>query len=240
MSRLTRTIIPPILADFTGLALASLLLPPLTARFAQLGFVNSVIMGLLFVLFCLSVYGIKKLEDDVQGRQPVAPFLLEKRTLGALGVLFALFLSLATAYVVGFLDSVVAINRGLLDEPSVTIYLLLTPASWFGLALIYLLVLSSDVEATVGADEYRYPVVSFLSLSGVNLMLVAATAVWQALWSRFTFVGGAALFLAFNSVLNLFLFAPPRLSYLTKNPRWAAVLTWVPLWLYLSLLAAPR
>lgn len=240
MTRLTRAFIPPILADLTGLALATILLPALTVRFAQLSVINSVIMGFFFVLFCLSVYGIKKLRDDAKGKRFLPSFLLERRALGALGVLFALFVSLATAYVVGFLDSVVAINRGLLDEPAVTIYLLLTPASWFGLALIYMLVLSGDVEATVTRDEYRYLLVSFLSLSGVNLMLVVATAVWQAVWSRFALVEGATVFLILNFVLNLLLFGPPRLLYLTKNPRWVAILTFVPLVIYVTMLAAPR
>lgn len=240
MKRLISTLIPPILADLTGLALVFLLLPVLTVRFAQLSVINSVIMGSFFVQFCLSVYGIKKLGDDAKGKHLLPPLLLERRALGALGVLFALFLSLATAYVVGFLDSVVAINQGLLDEPSITIYLLLTPASWFGLALIYVLVLSSDVEATVARDEYRYLFVSFLSLSGVNLMLVVATAVWQAVWSRFALVEGATLFLILNFVLNLLLFGPPRLLYLTKNPRWVAILTFVPFLIYVTTLAAPR
>lgn len=240
MTRLIREFIPPILADLTGLALTFLLLPALTVRFSQLSVINSVIMGFFFVLFCLSVYGIKKLNDDGKGGRILPPLLLERRTLGALGVLFALFISLATAYVVGFLDSVVAINRGLLDEPAVTIYLLLTPASWFGLALIYMLVLNSDVEATVNRDEYRYLLVSFLSLSGVNLMLVVATAVWQAVWSRFELAEGATVFLILNFVLNLLLFGPPRLLYITKNPRVIAILTYLPLLITLTILAAPR
>lgn len=240
MQRLTRTVISPILADLTGLALVFLLLPALTVRFSQLGVINSVIMGFFFVLFCLSVYGIKKLDDNPKGNRLLPHLFLDRRVLGALGVLFALSISLATAYVVGFLDSVVAINRGLLDEPAVTIYLLLTPASWFGLALIYMLVLNSDVEATVNRDEYRYLLVSFLSLSGINLMLVVATAVWQAVWSRFALTEGATVFLILNFILNLLLFGPPRLLYLTKNPRPVAILTFVPLLITLTILAAPR
>lgn len=231
--------IAPLLADLAGLALVLLLLSPLGQQFQDLSFVNSVWMGFFFVLFCLAVFGLKKLRPFTAQEETFSSFLSEKNTLGALGVLFALSISTATAYVVGFLDSVVAINRGLLDEPSVTIYLLLTPASWFGLALIYMLLLTSETEATVEPQTARYGVVSFLGLAGVNLMGVVLTAVWQALWQRFTGVDGAVWLVLLNFVLYLFLLGPPRLIYLSRNRSLLSMLTFLPLLLYLALLATP-
>lgn len=232
--------IAPLLADLAGLALVLLLLSPLGQQFQDLSFVNSVWMGFFFVLFCLAVFSLKKLRPFTAQEATFSSFLLsEKNTLGALGVLFALSISTATAYVVGFLDSVVAINRGLLDEPSVTIYLLLTPASWFGLALIYMLLLTSETEATVEPQTARYGVVSFLGLAGVNLMGVVLTAVWQALWQRFTGVDGAVWLVLLNFVLYLFLLGPPRLIYLSRNRSLLSMLTFLPLLLYLALLATP-
>jgi hypothetical protein len=209
----------------------------LRAQFQNLGFFNSVILGAVFLLFCFSVYAIKKL-------QPFSPWasslslLADERTRGALGVLFALFLMLAVSYVAGFLDSVVAINRNILDEPSVTIYLLLTPASWFGLALIYMLLLVNEPEPTVPADSPGHFLLTWLGLSGVNLMAVALTAVWQAIWARFALPASFPLTVAFIFLLYLLLFGPPRLLYLKKYPSFLAVISFIPYLAYLALLSA--
>lgn len=226
-------------ADLGGFALVYLLLAPLSQQFQDLGVINSVWMGLFFLVFCLSVYGLKKLRPTATHGASLPAILLEKQTLGGLGVIFALAISTATAYVVGFLDSVVAINRGLLDEPSVTIYLLLTPASWFGLALIYVLVLTNETEPTVKPASGRYVAVSFLSLAGVNLMGVVFTAVWQALWQRFTGVQDATFLIAINFVLYAFLIGPPRLIYFSRSRSAIGLLTLVPFLLYLAFLATP-
>lgn len=231
--------LPPLLADLAGLLLIVLVLAPMARQFQDLGFANSVWMGFFFVLFCLAVYGLKKLRPVAGQEQGLLAFFFEKNTLGALGVLFALSISAATAYVVGFLDSVVAINRGLLDEPSVTIYLLLTPASWFGLALIYMLLLTSETDATVEPQTAHYALFSFLGLAGVNLMGVVFTAVWQALWRRFSGVDGSAWLVLLNFVLYLFLLSPPRLIYVARSRSILAVLTLLPLLLYMAFLAAP-
>lgn len=230
---------PALGADLTGFALALWLLPPLSQQFQNLGVINSVLMGLFFVLFCLAVFGLRKLRLTTMTGASVPAILLEKQTLGALGVLFALAISTATAYVVGFLDSVVAINRGLLDEPSITIYLLLTPASWFGLALIYVLVLTNETEPTVEPASGRYWAVSLLSLAGVNLMGVAFAAVWQALWHRFTGVQGATLLIALNFLLYLLLVGPPRLIYFSRSRSVLSLLSLIPFLLFLAFLATP-
>lgn len=230
---------PALVADLIGFALALWLLTPLSHQFHDLSFINSVWMGVFFVLFCLSVYGLRKLRPTSTGGISLPAILFEKRILGALGVIFALAISTATAYVVGFLDSVVAINRGLLDEPSITIYLLLTPASWFGLALIYLLVLTNETEPTVRPASVRYYGATLLSLVGVNLMGVVFTAVWQALWQRFTGVQGATFFIALNFVLYLFLLGPPRLIYFTRSRSAVSLFTFIPFLFYLAYLTAP-
>lgn len=224
----------PILADLIGLALAFFLLPALGERFQDLDFINSVILGLFFLLFCLSVFGIKKLRPALlYDDKGIFSYLLRKRTLSALGVFFSLVLTVALGYVVGFLDSVVAINRGLLDEPSVTMYLLLTPASWFGLALIYMLLLASETEATVARGTSRYWLISLLGLSGVNLMAVSLAASGQAVVARLSPSAPlplAALFFIFL----LLLFGPPRLLYQARQNAAGGWLTFLPLLAFLA------
>ena len=238
MQHTTRRVIP-ILADLVGVGLAFLLLPLLAERFQALAFINSVILGFFFLLFCLAVYGLKKLAPVERGTLALRRSLLAQRPLGVLGVIFALIFTVAVAYSVGFLDSVVGVNRFLLDEPSVTLYLLLTPASWFGLSLIYMLLLSGETEQTVQPGEGRYPLLSLAGLSGVNLMAVGLTAVSQSLWARYPGVGNSYLVFTLTFLLYLLLFGPPRLLYQTKQPRpwWLGLTTFVPLLLYLAWLA---
>jgi hypothetical protein len=247
---------PPLVADMLALLLAWWLLPLLSSRF-QLqqdvqGFGNTVIIGGFFLLFCLAVYGIKKLKPE-QARtwEDTLTFLSHKHVMAVLAVFFALVLSIATAYVAGFLDSVIAINRGLLDEPSVTIYLLLTPASWFGLALVYMLILTAPPgepmprkEGTIEPRTVRYLLISVFGLVGVSLMAIVLTAVWQAVWARFVAPPEPTIAIMLNLALYLLLFLPPRLIYLGKLPREAAptvfaLVTYLPLLTYLAAVAMP-
>lgn len=223
----------PLLSDLAVAGLAFVLLPALSSRFEIFSFMNSVLVGLFFLLFCLGVYGIKTLRPAPGDRPPLA-LLLERRPLSVLAVFFSLALTLAVSYVAGFLDSVVAINRGLLDEPSVTVYLLLTPASWFGLSLIYMLVITAETEPRLKSGTVRYALVSFLALCGVNLMAVMITAVLQAVTARFGPETFAPLPFALLFVLYLLLFGPPRLLFFTRQPSWTAAITFP---LLLALLA---
>lgn len=223
----------PLFSDLLAAGLAFLLLPALSSRFQAFSFMNSVIAGFFFLILCLAVYGIKSLRAATGGRPPL-DLLLERRPLAVLTVFFSLSLTLAVSYVTGFLDSVVAINRGLLDEPSVTVYLLLTPASWFGLSLLYMLVATAETEPDLSPDDSRYAFVSFLALAGVNLMAVMMTAVLQAVSARFGPATNEAFLAALIFALYLLLFGPPRLLFLARQRSWTAVISFLPL---LALLA---
>ena len=240
MQRTMRTLIP-FLADLIGVGLAFLLLSPLAHRLQELAIFNSVLLGLAFLLFCLAVYALKKLSPAAGAPAERASIagILARRPLSVLGVFFALVFTLAIAYVVGFLNSVVGVNRFLLDEPAVTIYLLLSPASWFGLSLIYMLLLSSDTEQTVQPGNGRYALFSLLGLGGVNLMAVVFTAVGNAFWARFGVPDAVYLTALLTFLLYLLLFLPPRLLYEAKQPRPWGLVTFLPLLLYLAWLTVP-
>lgn len=232
----TMRIVIPFLADLIGVGLALLFLPWLSEQLQEMGFFNSVLLGLAFLLFCLAVYDLKKLSPAGAALAEPARFagLLARRPLSVLGVFFALVFALAVAYVAGFLDSVIGVNRFLLDEPAVAVYLLLTPASWFGLSLIYMLLLASETEQTLQPGSGRYALFSLLGLSGVNLMAVVLTAVGHAVWARFGIPDAVYLVTLVTFLLYLLLFLPPRLLYEAKQPRPWGLLTFLPLLLYLA------
>ena len=231
------SVVLPILADLTGVGLFLWLGPVLLGQFGKLGFFNSVLLGLFFVLFCLAVYAMKKLQPESPRPGPgwLTSLLASRRALAVLGVLFALTISLATAYTTGFLDSVVRLEQTILDEPSATIYLLLTPASWFGLALVYMLMLSTQSEQIVPPFTPRYYLLSYLGLVGVNLMAVVLTAVWQALFVRFPPAGGSPLPGLLLFLLYLGLFFLFCLIYVARVSRPGSLITFL---LFLALLVA--
>lgn len=237
MMKSLASVVLPILADLTGVGLFLWLGPVLLGQFGVLGFFNSVLLGLFFVLFCLAVYAIKKLQPESPRPGPgwLTSLLASRRALAVLGVLFALTISLATAYTTGFLDSVVRLEQTILDEPSATIYLLLTPASWFGLALVHMLMLSTQSEQIVPPFGPRYYLLSYLGLVGVNLMAVVLTAVWQAVFVRFPPAGSSPLPGLLLFLLYLALFLPPRLIYVARVSRPGSLITFL---LFLALLVA--
>lgn len=225
------------LADLVGVGLFLLLMPLLVEPFNNTGFLNTLWMGLAFALFCVAVFYLQKLLplDDSPRPTWLTRILANKPLLVALAVIMAFFTALATAYLVGFLDSVVNLNRGLLDEPAVTIYLLLPPASYFGLALIYVLVLSAPTGAIIEPANSRYALVAFLGLCGVNLMAAVLTIVASVLVDRFL-PGESALWPGLLLYILLFLlFLPPRLIYLARVNRPVTLLTFL---LFLAFLAA--
>lgn len=231
--------IVPLLADATGVGLALLLLRPLAQRFQEMAFINSVLLGIFFLLFFLGVYALKRLipATSSYGRAEPQP-LPSARILAVFGVLFALAYTLAIAYVVGFLDSVIHLNRQVLDEPSATMYLLLTPASWFGLSLLYMLMLSSPTESTVQPGTPRYAILAFLGLTAINLMAVVLTAVWHALWLRFEPPASSWWLAILIFIVYLILLAPPRFLYHLKQRSWLAALPFLTLLAWLAYLSS--
>lgn len=211
-------------ADALGLVAAILWLPALAEQFARMTFVNSVYLGGFFLFFLLGINVFRRLRP--------APWLRDRRMLFLAGF-FAFMLSTAVGYSVGFLDSVAGMNREIMDEPSVTIYLLLSPASWLGLSLIYVLLLSTESEA----QPWR-PLRAFLALAAANAMAIALAAVARAFWLRLDPANGWLPILA-TLALALLLFAPPRLIYLGKEgaARPPALLAWLSLFLFLGYLS---
>jgi hypothetical protein len=223
----------PLLADLLGVGLYFLLAAPLAGRLGQFGIGNSVLLGIVFVLFCLAVYALKKLQPVPGPLFKPARLLDNRRLAAALGVIFALCYALVIAYVTGFLDSVANLNRAVLDEPAAAIYLLLSPATWFGLALVYMLLLSTPVESTLVPGSRNYQAATLLGLLGVNLMAVVLSAFRLTVAGRF----GEGGWLISVAVLlcYLLLLLPPRLIHAGRAGQPLSLLSFL---LLLAFLAA--
>lgn len=207
-----------VLADVVGLGLFVWLAPLLEAQFEVEQFVNSVWIGVAFVLFVVGVNGLKKLEPS-GGVWPwwLAVFF-QQRTLGVLGVVFCVVLTVLIGIVVGFWRSSLNLDQTILDEWSVSLYLLLTPASWLGVAGIYVLMLVTDTVPSIVQGSARYGRTAFLGLVAINVMVMVVLVGFVPAGSSLS------TFLLFIP-LFLLLFLPPRLIYFSKQLNWLSLPT---------------
>ena len=217
------TYLPPLIADGLGVLFLFWVTPPLLAQFSDKVFINSVIIGGFFALFCWAVVLIRRLQNGPGG----IDLNRYKWWLVGLSLPFIFFVIWGIADVIGFLDSVLVINNALLDEAGATIYLLITPASWLTIGLIYSAILAFEMEQTAPRTTIRHFLYATLGLSGVNLMIAVVMAYWGVLWQRSAPAGSPVASLLWLLPLFLLLFGPPRLVYLARRPHWLPLLTFL-------------
>ena len=222
--------LPPLVADALGVLFLFWLTPPLLAQFSNKVFVNSVIIGGFFALFCWAVILIRRLQNGPGG----IDLDRYKWWLVGLSLPFIFFVIWAIADVIGYLDSVLVINNTLLDEAGATIYLLITPASWLTIGLFYSAVLAFAMKQTAPLGGVRHFLYALLGLSGVNLMIAVVMAYWGVLWARGEPAGAPLATLLWLLPLFLLLFGPPRLVYLARQPHWFPLLSHLALLTFLA------
>ena len=215
----------PIAADGLALLLLMYWLLPLAAQLQERGGLNVLWLGGAYILLCLGVYAIRKLE-----LAPAAPDLTlpGPRIRGALGLFFGLTMMTAVAWQLGFFDVALTIDPMELGEGEAASFFVFAPSAWLGLALCYILVLAFNVAPTVRRDTGYYPWLALAGLLGVNAMLLLATAQLRAI-AEGAITGGHWLSFVASVVLLLFLFGPPRLLYLSRQPRLSAAVTFLAL-----------
>lgn len=214
----TQRFLVVLLADAIGVGLFVWLSPLLEGQFRIEQFMNSVWIGLAFLLFIFGVNGIKKLEPMSNGLPAWLRSLFQQRTLGILGGIFAIALTILVGIVVGFWRSSINLDQTLLDEWAVSLYLLLTPASWLGVASIYVLLLVSETEPSVESGTNRYGRNAFLGLLAINVMIIVVLV-------GFVPAGSSSTTLLLFIPLLLILFLPPRLIYFSKHLDWTSLPT---------------
>ena len=215
--------LPPLIADLVGALLLVTVVPLLVAQFSVYQGANAIWLTLIFALFCVSVSGTKRLQPAAGALDP----LRYKRLLIAAGVLFVLLLTWAIIDTWGYTQGVANMTNAVVNEGEATTYLLV-PATWIGIGLVYVLVLTQPAPATVAPGTPRFLLLATASLLGINVMLVAFTAYWAVVVSRMAPAGGHVgwLLLIFTALAALFL--PARIYYYARF-RMAAYASWLPL-----------
>lgn len=209
----------PLAADSVALLLLLWWLHALAQRLQEQSGLNVVVLASGYVLLCLGVYVIRKLE--VAPAAPTIPWFGAK-VRGALGALFGLAMMTAVAWQLGFFNVALTVDPMALGEGEAASFFVFAPSAWLGMSLFYVIVLAFSVTPSVRRGAASYPWLALAALLGVNAMLLLVTAQLQALRAEVV-IGSRFLWFIASFVTLLLLFAPPRLLYLLRQPRLSAV-----------------
>lgn len=224
--------LPPLLADLAGALLLWTVTPLLVAQLAVYKGANAIWLTLIFGLFCVAVSGTKRLRAPEGAWDP----LRYKKLLTGAAVLFVLLLTWAIIDTWGYTQGVANMTNAVVNEGEATTYLLV-PATWIGIGLIYVLVLTQPTPQTVVPGTPRFLLLATASLLGINIMLVAFTAYWGVVVSRLAPAGGGVITLLLLFLTLAALFLPARVYYFARFGA-AAYVSWLPLLFFAAWLAA--
>lgn len=205
-----------LLADAAGVGLFLLFFSPLANQFGEIRSINAAVLGSVFVLFCISVYLLKKLEATPAPAAAVhvPDWLLTARSLRMAGFLFGVWIAAGLAHQLGYFDLMLAVDDRVLGAGESSAFFVYAPGSWLGGALIYALILSSTAPPRFQLSQPRYRWIAFAGLLGVNGMLLVTAVALNALIYTLAPVWVGLVGLA----LLLLLFAPVRLIYFQRQP----------------------
>lgn len=198
-----------LVADVAALVALPVVFPALSLRLREPSGANALLVSLTFALFCLGVYGVRRLE-------PLAGADGEWTSRGrrtGLAVFFALLASLALAWQMGFFRSGLQVDTRDLGEGGSASYFVFGPGAWLGISMVYVLVLAFTVRASV-ALSWRWFAWAGFGLLAANGMLLLLSA--QAGAMILASDGNRAVWLSLSFACLLLLFAPPRLVYLAR------------------------
>lgn len=220
--------LPAVLADVTAMLALFLVFPSLSARLATPSGTNALLLSAGFALFCAGVYWLRRLT-------PASGAGGEWGTRGvraALAVFFALTMSLALAWQLGFFQSGLQVDTRDLGEGGSAVYFVYAPGAWLGFALLYVLALAFEVRSRAKLSGGRRLVVAALGLLAANGMLLLLSAQARAVMGS----GGVWLLPVYLGLLLLFL--PPRLEHLARELPFPSPTAYASLGLFLVVIGA--
>lgn len=216
--RMEPAVLLPVAADALGVGLYTLVLPRLVVALQRPSLLNAFLIGAVYLLFCGAVYLLR--------RQPPRSAPAHQGLMAALGVTFSLFVTYMMADSAGFFANL----EGLDPNPGVgaMVAIMVGAVLWLALIALYPTVLTLSVPQDVAATPGRH----FLSLVGVNVMIVVTAAYWQVLFSGTEpyddlAVGGKVLVFLVVYLFFLLFFAAPRLLAFLKKPTHVALLSFL-------------
>lgn len=200
-------LVPALIADIAAILALLFVFPGVAERFKDPSGSNALLLSLGFLLFCFAVYWLRRLKPAAGGEEDWA----SRRWRAGLAIFFALTMSLAIAWQLGFFESGLEVDTRDLGEGGSAVYFVFAPGAWLGFAMIYVLVLAFSVTPRIETSNRWRSLGAGLSLLAVNGMLLLLVAQASALFAGQTLFWLPLLFIWFVG-----LFAPPRLLYAAR------------------------
>ena len=220
--------VPVVIDGLAGL-LVVLLLDTAVSQFSEFSATNAVILIVAFILMCVGVVIVRKLEArNAGGKLTVPLFLLDRRLQILSAVAFVFILVMMLAFQLGYLTTVFNIEAVGESETSAmfkTMSLLL-----LAIPFAYSPVLLRKMMPTIDVGNGRYPWLASFALLFINLMLLLTTAQFAAWIHLQDAVGDWLLGLIVFALLAL-IFGSPRWIYLSKQPDIGGDLSSLALWI---------
>lgn len=198
--------------DILTLLAAQLVMPFLIARMQTPNGWNALLISGVFFLFVIGVYLFRRMKPTSEGVMEWLP----RGGRAALALFFAVVLSLALAWQLGFFASAAQVDTTQIGEGGAASYFVFGPGAWLAFSLIYVLVFAFAVEPTIAPESGRYLVAAVVGLTAGGLMLLVMAAQGRIVTSSWGIGGGLLSFVVLAA-----LFLPPRLLYMSKvtGPR---------------------
>lgn len=226
-SALFPAVLPALVADAAAVAALFLLFPALSERLGEPSGVNALRFTGSFLLFCLGVFWLRRLRPLAGGGEWVS-----RGWRIGLAAVFALVMSLAIAWHLGFFRSGLTVDTRTLGEGGSASYFVFGPGAWLGFSALYVLVLGFTVQPTLSPGSPRWTTAATLGLLATNAMLLLLSAQARPL------VGTATPWLPLIFAGLILLFLPPRLVYIARGPGFPSPAGYVTLGLFLMLVGA--
>ncbi len=217
-TRYPRKVALPVIVDGLTFLAMLFLLPGFAQRLELPSGLNALLLVLFYVLFCVGVYLIRKLENQEGNRrwQPLSTFLNPK-VRAVLAFLFGLLMMTTVAYQIGYFESIQSLGAATLDEGDSSALFVYMPGALLGFSMLYILVLAFPVQSNISVDSKQFPVLALLGLILTNGMLLFTTAQARGMTTTLGSPDGIGAY-AVSLLVLLLSFAPPRILYQNKQP----------------------
>jgi hypothetical protein len=150
---------PALLADAIGVLAMFLLFPSLSQRLSEPNGLNALLLSGGFAAFCVGVYWLRRLRPMSGGEEWAT-----RNWRVVLAILFALVMSLAIAWQLGFFRSGLQVDTRDLGEGGSAAYFVFGPGAWLGFSALYVLVLGFTVRPSLEPGSGRWTVAATFGL----------------------------------------------------------------------------
>ena len=204
-----------LIADIILFLAYVVLLPHLSTFFSKQSFFHGGVVFVVYLIFCASVVLIRKLPGADSKKSE-----FNRGWLAFFAINFGVFITYVIAETAGFFKKLESIQGTI--EGKAALLVLAGFILWLLLAFLYMIVVLVKIKPYTSRSSSGILLVEFLSILGVNIMILTLTAFWNSYFSGIEpyddlAAGGKILIFLFTFIFFLIFFAPPRMLFILKK-----------------------